>query len=1754
MPEDSFFRIDDEDKRERLLPVLHKLYKFESKKISGSHGGKRLFSKCIWTKEEVLDYWKKGAEFESGDDLILDEIIKEMSDSEQRHMIRFKKEGIFFHITRVAEIIRTTGNLHEFMDREQTNVDPQKYSIIEGAIWKPELRFAVRREISKEELIEKVRKDFSKDGSFQLSHSMGGQTLDIAIEDLTRVINSISRMKKWNGKLKFSEFQVEAIRTAFKQSWKENSSNNKLNASIITAGTGMGKTLGFAIPVITDALIINRSHESQNVCSQLLIYPRVDLAKDQFSEINNYIKYVNFSLIKDGFEERCIGMALDADGRISNYIENYPNSGQNSPKWGIGGKNKYISSSQAYGLDKPASIIACGVESFRRRLRIPEVVEGLTKGLRRIVWDEIHLSSGIQGAHHSKIVSRCRQMIYKNNATLNFIGVSATIAEPRNHVESIAGIHANLVEHIDSEKMNRDSPMSMMHHIMIRPRKGTPLNGALVDITSSVTHQRRKRDFYLREAKNTGGWNFNKLQKTIGFADSHEVVGEWHSLMRENESTSRANDRRYDTSDPSIQNLRRPYAHWHERPLRIHPLGDSVCGSCQKMNYSDETIIVRNDDIPKFKEYTENTISGENSSWDLPLFKEGEDIEVKGLDTCPHLEFGTCWWFSPRDSEAMEARPGDNRRFESFRDVIRVGKHTAKNKHSDEEEMGDSSANFSFRKDPIKGAYEREHWAPKTPAKEWIPHDLAVATPTLEVGVDMDNVSEVITHKAIRNISSYRQKVGRGGRKPGTDGMAVTLMSMGSRDFQHYRSMHRLVTADIVDPVPIAKNNDAVKKNAAYEAVFDYVTKHHTIELIPQCAEESASVEDWNEWPNRIKNAIGDICVLNGVEPIRISKKCDDYVKWASNLVEEEDYEIRNKAALIVAKHLGYFLEKTPDGATVIQWISSMFAQKKRGVSDPNAKQWKHFHDIVQEIDEYWQNPGEELKNILDKLKDSITRKSVENIRKCYERIHNLAPDDVGTKLLEIFVKKLEDFPEKGEFFAEVEAMKDDDDFRMKMRYISSVMYTCRIFLKDTPFSPLSSLFNNPHESPVEVFDGNRIIDKITNNEAMRYTLPGMWTHRLEGAERWFLTHTGDVDSKEYYFNMHLDNEDHKSPLMEEIKPALDDDEILKFPDILEVRPKENIDLYKLKSIKAQRDQGIGGNDAQVMGIPVNPNNPDPYSGLTLSVRSGNFRKSGDRISSPQSKQMKRPKAHPISWLLSKDSGEYDEIMTYKIRNAKPVHGGKECFPVTNHPLLNHIFENITYDKKIEIKKIVLGISRSNGPILVPTINQKNIAFIDKFNTRGIRFRIKKEFMETVGKKGESSEHPFDERILRMIGSKILSNDKIQQKPYRIKEYLDLMVDEAWRQSNDTVDENAFPKTNQEFVDLLFKSGNHFDRSYFEERAKFSSITIDEKVDQIRSDLLELHEEWGTHCLSDLCENLEINMKEWYCKTFLNSLGVILADSIAEMAGVQSGSIGYTYTVNGEDSWIDVIDNDPEGNGSIDLVKRYFHIPVEIRDLSEHFKGKRQRSYLPTMSFVEILEKNLEICQEHMIHSIAISEEETPLRIDEDMEIEAKEIRERFRQIWSELGISNTREASLHNRRLFSINQENRFKKLDKEIALSLCDVECPACVGDGFTNLFPIHISEFNTCRAVVDDSLGDWTKIEGYKRRFRDSEFLAKISGENVPSDSFINIKGKNDNELAVIQHFVNYPSPAVGFSWTRGMEVPNDIDFLVRHLEII
>ena len=68
---------------------------------------------------------------------------------------------------------------------------------------------------------------------------------------------------------------------------------------------------------------------------------------------------------------------------------------------------------------------------------------------------------------------------------------------------------------------------------------------------------------------------------------------------------------------------------------------------------------------------------------------------------------------------------------------------------------------------------------------------------------------------------------------------------------------------------------------------------------------------------------------------------------------------------------------------------------------------------------------------------------------------------------------------------------------------------------------------------------------------------------------------------------------------------------------------------------------------------------------------------------------------------------------------------------------------------------------------------------------------------------------------------------------------------------------------------------------------------------------------------------------------------------------------------------------------------------------------------------------------------------------------------------------------------------------LDLELSLSLCDVDCPACSGDDFGNIFPPHLTPYSTCRSVLDDVLGDWSDHEGYLRKHADATELRSGSG---------------------------------------------------------
>ena len=57
--EQGFVRIEDDGERAEWMPILKAVYEYESKKISGAHGGTRRLSEYAWTLEAMLKHLHK---------------------------------------------------------------------------------------------------------------------------------------------------------------------------------------------------------------------------------------------------------------------------------------------------------------------------------------------------------------------------------------------------------------------------------------------------------------------------------------------------------------------------------------------------------------------------------------------------------------------------------------------------------------------------------------------------------------------------------------------------------------------------------------------------------------------------------------------------------------------------------------------------------------------------------------------------------------------------------------------------------------------------------------------------------------------------------------------------------------------------------------------------------------------------------------------------------------------------------------------------------------------------------------------------------------------------------------------------------------------------------------------------------------------------------------------------------------------------------------------------------------------------------------------------------------------------------------------------------------------------------------------------------------------------------------------------------------------------------------------------------------
>ena len=1720
MPDNSFIRFENDDVNTKLT-LLHSVYQFESKRVSGSHGGGRRHTTLRWTLNEIVPYLQ--SVFQSEEEQVLATNLNNLIESlvEGKHMMRYRSGEQVFHVTRVGETVRNLTCLHEFQQRDVRGEDAligHRYPIMDGLRWEPRLRMGPARNISADILFERLENQFASDHRLPC-----GTSITDALQDFRLVLKAYQR--KFGNSLLFSEFQVRAIVEELVRSWKGYD-----KALVLTAGTGMGKTIAFAIPVLTDALIRNRGGR---VCSQILLYPRNDLAKDQYSELNKVMAHINDILCERNLQRRVIGIALDADSKISRQIEYYPHKVAEAVRWGVGYGNVYDSSRQVYSGEQPAAVVACSIESFRRRLRYKSVVLSLQAGLHRIVSDEVHLTSGVQGGHVTSILKRCQKFRSLGDTNpIGFIGVSATIAKPRKHVSKLWFGNEEgerNVLHVDAGDVREEEPMGILHHIMLKDRQHASSIGSLVDITSAVVHHRRHPSMN-RAAR------YEALQKTIGFADSHEIVGDWFSYMLDNEVTSSA--ARMESEGNTT--MRTPYNQWHDAPISIHEGGDAVCNSCRNSEYSEPIQIQSNklELIKTTREYLEDSDDRfqlrflESETFDID---EDGNYRIKGLDTCPHLESGTCWWFAPRTGE-LERRPGDPDGF-SFRESVRVKRHTSKNNSGDDDDNEDTSADHTFRQRAVKGAYPKNHLENATINwQQQIPHDVAIATPTLEVGVDMNNVTEVITHKAIRNVSSYRQKVGRSGRERGTDALAVTLLSASGQDFHHYRSMRRLVDAEISDPVPIASGNKFVLSSQAYETVFDFIVANPDLKDIEFVGRKRLDTQESLNLDENIQDCM-DALLVDG----NSIQDCYDYVRSVipPQLLAGDIHRSIRMAHLHLQKML-LPIRQGEDGhpISVIRYIASANNGYQPPEIDVNKPIWDNlllaqgfFNNVLDD------NERNDLNRILE-------NKHVDDMRDFAGKLNN--------PMVDAAVGDLQDAASQDPFNREIEELCNQERHELTTTYLSTILRALPSIRSSAPFISPDTLFLNPHEDEVEVRhsygEGGRS-EFIPNSEALIFTLPGMWTHRVFKGQRFYISSGMRAipnQDRPLTFRMQMDSEVVRNKPPEYSNAGtLTQEQLNLTPNILEANLTENMPLKRLTKIYVQRDDGLTGRPNTVKF-----RNDDTFQKLLVTnmdvPEGGGF---------PAEK--KRPKGYPITWVYSRFNDDTTPCQSYDIPYTVGNGEGCKTVHVTKHPLMHALFSHIDFAHSLKVTRTSFGVSRNNDVILQPYDNGRDIAFVDEFNTQGFSFELNDEFIQRGRSKLLDLDSKFSNTLLQIISHWILSDEDFKRmgvNSFLLDAYFDVWVNQTYRTKIEGKPVDMLPFSNHQFLQLWLEDGQTISREMARlrfEQDKVADDLLDDFMDRIRS----LDEEIGRR-KDELLSNWEDIFCGWHDQTLANTVGLILAESVAEFAGVQTNSIGYSFEC-GETIRINVFDNEAEGNGSCQLANTYFHMPISIQDIAQHMGD----SNLPSQSLVDVIERNSSLCDEHLIHSCAIANMRPEGLKLEDL-VEITELNERYGPVWTNLQISNPMEAVLHRRRRFALTDaipgedmtmEQRAEMLDFEVSLDVCSDFCHSCGGNGMMNLYPIHLAKYTTNRNLFDQALGQWNNHPGYRKSREERQTINNESGDKVPSETLWSISHAYQ-EIMMLRDAVKYPSPYLGYAIARHQEIPQYIEHNVRTMDVI
>ncbi|MGP8057826.1 MAG: DEAD/DEAH box helicase [Nitrososphaerales archaeon] len=1642
----------------RWLPALKEIYKHESNVLSRPGAWRTDIEEVLWSLDDVLKGRQPSAEERQSYADLVDWLV------ERRLAMKVPgPNGGARYVTRVGETVRLLGHTHEYWHAGRAAIEAIRWVVEDKRVPMRSISESAFEERLLKAIEEGVRPDWRKHVEGAAKQAIAGvsSVLGGAQGESRRAVG-------------FSEFQLVA---ATEMILSEFGSGREAPAQVITAGVGSGKTYAFMIPTLVSALASLRRGDDKERRTTILVYPRKALAYDQ---------YQGLVAVKTNLGATALKVHFDHNSEYK--------------RLGYASVGKGVES--IYGGQEPAPhIIVTTLETLKRRLFNPAFMGSVPRTLRRVVVDEIHLVEGLGGAHAVRILDRLRAACetQRPKDSLLWTAASATIAQPHVHAATVFGLRQSQVAVIEPKEGETET-VGLVHHVFLRPTGEISTLGTLVNATSILIHNRRGRLSNRNERK------ADQNPKTIAFADNLDMLGRWNSDFKENERTEQVSERKHaTTADPNGWKPRQrevPYAARFSRPLQAridaHLPGEApglhavlqdlkderLCERCQKGELVDKGPRSQ-EELSQLSELVYRRPLKDDDKIEAfkivnPKVFESGSQKVGTLNLCPYLRAGACFWFADETCRSAPIPHTDPQEFE-WAEVVRSKVHSSKTTSDDE--LGGELEDVVFRA-PVADVYDTGDRVKEVAV------DVVMASPSLEVGIDLSNLTESIMFHAIRNVASYRQKAGRIGRERGSDSINISLMANRPIDLHYYRQPRKLVSLAQLDPIPLKANNSSVLRNALYTATWDWLALRTPI---PEFVTAAKSADGGWDFTARLGRSLQE---LKG----RMEEVGQHLTAVSRNVLAPDSPEV-TESIKQVESELEFLLRDVSTEFVHAGRLSDLVPSLFAGTRVYPAKEASKLLDRINVHADYYRALRPDVVPVQLGLVDEFASLDMmlecgwsldilsETLASLERRAGTGPPDQALNDAIEPLRKikaALEGWgrdPLPLYFHRQLDRLFGSTGRTWETHYLSYLIEDLDVFRllkKEKEYVRMKDLYSNPYENEVDLEGAVR--DKVRLSEALFSLIPGTWTYRFGRSAK---TKSGDLIGRNGVLRARF-SELKKVGSFEAIRTEVPGPPGLE-PGFDVFRPTR-LTLYSQR----ERDSGLPSKYLRF----------DPANGVVIDGDEGHGGR--ERDEKGRYPPVKIPKSYLNRWVhVEAGQGRPVRVMEQEkeperlvLMDAEGKVSAKssEAKDAIHHPLAKSLLSGVLFHDKLEVIEYVYSVSRtytnkqvSGVEIVFEGPTGRPMAFGGKMETEGISIELKPSNVTAVRDRVVEGMRKGDPRwaptALKSFGSYLTAcglNGESRASPFLTRDLLSIVAI-ATAKKGGPWSTGALSDSLRQLdadPDLLRRTAlEYYSKSLDEEAADEESVAEPGKwtaYAETRANQLSAI----VPSMAAKVDGLNDCLGPWVTHTILNSFATAAMNALQRLAGVTDIAVGssvdFESTKKGEFR-IFLYDRDVHGNGSSEVARRFLH----TLHIQRHGEDESSR-LLPSDDFYAALEEELLQCPQYHTDSDALamlSQKEDGGRPGMPMlgyvKDSASEVLANAKDTWRDLRIAGRSDMwmlPILRQQVAAIAAERGLEVDDLVRATTVCWNGCPECLLNSETQSMGIT-GEMMLDKAVLDE-----------------------------------------------------------------------------------